>query len=94
MKHNFREDGAKDENTSEAVGAGLLLLLVYPAQISTVWLAVTRDISYKLSGLMPEKAANLNEVDILGWTPLRWASQNGHIESIRLLVQNGADQSF
>ena len=28
---------------------------------------------------------------IIGWTPLHSASKNGHLQAVKLLVQNGAD---
>jgi ankyrin repeat protein len=41
--------------------------------------------------LLIEKGANLDEDDIEGRTPLNVASQNGHLEVVRLLVEAGAD---
>ena len=38
-----------------------------------------------------ESAANVNQQDEHGWTPLNWAAGNGDLEMVRLLLEKGAD---
>jgi ankyrin repeat protein len=33
----------------------------------------------------------VNAADVYGWTPLRWASENGHVDVVKLLLEKGAD---
>jgi hypothetical protein len=41
--------------------------------------------------LLSIRNINVNVKDVSGSTPLHWAAYNGHIEIVRLLLQNGAD---
>jgi hypothetical protein len=41
--------------------------------------------------LLSIRNINVNVKDVNGMTPLHWAVETGHIEIIRLLLQNGAD---
>ncbi|WP_425386629.1 ankyrin repeat domain-containing protein [Wolbachia endosymbiont (group A) of Barypeithes pellucidus] len=38
-----------------------------------------------------EKEAKVNAKDQDGWTPLHWAVRNGHIDTVKTLIEKRAD---
>jgi hypothetical protein len=48
-------------------------------------------LSYLLSNPRLKEAIDINAVDHDGWTPLMWAARSGDYDSIKMLVNNGAN---
>lgn len=48
-------------------------------------------LSYVQDKAAPKGPELINAVNEAGNTPLHWAALNGHLESVKLLVQSGAD---
>ena len=59
----------------------------------SIYLTGSIDIIKLLFSTSTEKPAPefLNAVNESGNTPLHWAALNGHLESVKLLIQSGAD---
>jgi hypothetical protein len=51
----------------------------------------SKGLTSSVKRLLSIRNINVNAKDWNGDTPLHWAVENGHIEIIRLLLQNGAD---
>jgi ankyrin repeat protein len=56
---------------------------------SLIWAAKRSDIDAMRKAI--HSGADLNGVDIGGWTPLFHAAHQGHTEGVKLLIQAGAD---
>ena len=63
-----------DINVSNALGESPLMLAALKGQL-------------ELAGKMVKKGADVNKT---GWTPLHYAASNGHVEVIKLLLENHA----
>jgi hypothetical protein len=48
-------------------------------------------LSYSADKVSTSASGLINSVNDAGNTPLHWAALNGHLESVKLLIQSGAD---
>jgi len=48
---------------------------------------LSQGITKVVTGLIELGCCDINEKDILGFTPLAWAAHNGHDETVRILLE-------
>ena len=44
--------------------------------------------------LLKYYSSGLNEQDAEGWTPLLWAAKKGYVDTVKLLIDKGANIDF
>ena len=59
--------------------------------ITPLMIAATSDVTVEIGKLLIEKGADVNAKDLLGWTPLIYATYSGQTAFVKLLIKKRAD---